>query len=237
MTTPAITEAPSNFALISTPELRSELAQTLEITARHLVRLAAIWAELERRGEDLSNLRSGLWSYMRAIAAGNLRPEIVVQYAGHTMLLNRLATLQLEDQDRLLADKTVPLVEYQDGQMLTRFVPITQLRASQIGQVIADRIRTPEEQRGAALRLSRRGSPGRPPARGQTKSAAVLSAAAEQPRGIPGATRRSLTCLLSENEWGALVKNAEQAGVSLSAVLRATLINCELLTPTTPPSP
>ena len=44
----------------TTAELRAGLAQALEVTARHLTYLAALWRELERRGEDLSGLRGGV---------------------------------------------------------------------------------------------------------------------------------------------------------------------------------
>ena len=54
-----------------TPDLREELARALTITADSLMYLAAVWKELEQRGEDLSDLRTGLGVYVPLIAAVN----------------------------------------------------------------------------------------------------------------------------------------------------------------------
>ena len=86
---------------ISTEQLRAELAQALGLTARHLLYLAAVWRELERRGEDLSDLRSGIGVYLPAIAAGSVLPETVVRFAGKPTLLRAVAALTPDEQRRL----------------------------------------------------------------------------------------------------------------------------------------
>ena len=54
---------------MDTPTLRGELARALTVTAETLEYLAAIWRELERRGQDLSELRKGMGQYLPLIAA------------------------------------------------------------------------------------------------------------------------------------------------------------------------
>src|SRR5882724_9369466 len=59
--------------------LRRELSRALTVSAEHLIYLAQVWRELERRGEDLSDLRSGLGAYLPLIASGRLAAEAVVR--------------------------------------------------------------------------------------------------------------------------------------------------------------
>ena len=62
---------------LDTAELRAELASAIGLTAKHLLHLAAIWAELEHRGEDLTDLRTGIGAYLPEIAAGSVVPEAI----------------------------------------------------------------------------------------------------------------------------------------------------------------
>lgn len=63
-------------------DLKAELAKTLSITAEYLMYIAAIWRELESRGEDLSELRHGVMTYIPLIATNQLDARLVVNYAG-----------------------------------------------------------------------------------------------------------------------------------------------------------
>lgn len=211
------------IAAMSTADLKRELAVALEVTARHLHRLASVWRELERRGEDLSHLRSGLWSYMPLIASGRLRAEIVVQYAGHASLLRRLADLPHTEQDRLLKDNTVALVEYAGGEFTERRVPITHLKAAEAAQVIGDHIRTPDEQRRVAAARSRQ-------TRRRSGGLAGVSALAHDIGRLPGTQQVMLSVQLTEAERAALDAHAELIGVSRAKLLRATLVEAGLLT-------
>lgn len=88
----------------STESLREALAHTIEVSALHIVRMALIWKELDRRGVDLSDLRRGLFEYLPAIAAGRLDAHLVVRLAGKPSLLRRVQQLPLQQQ-RALADR------------------------------------------------------------------------------------------------------------------------------------
>lgn len=92
----------SSVAHASTPELKSELARLLGFTAENLVRLAIITAELEKRGEDLSELKIGLLPLLRQIALGKLHPQIVVMFAGEPMMLRDIGKLPLFQQQEIV---------------------------------------------------------------------------------------------------------------------------------------
>lgn len=144
------TRAITNISELDTETLRGELARALTITAQGLVYLAAVWAELVRRGEDLSNLRSGLGTYLPAIASGRLAPEAVVQFAGQTTLLRRIALLPIEEQRRIAEGEPIPVaVRNDDGEFTERKMPALALTARQVVQIFDDggRVRTPIEQR------------------------------------------------------------------------------------------
>jgi hypothetical protein len=215
---------------MSTSDLRAELAKSLEVTATHLVHLAEVWRELESRGEDLSALRSGLWSYMPLIASGKLDPQMVVQYAGHSLLLRRLADLSREDQQLLLTDPTVLVTEYTDGAWEERRLPITHLRASQIGQVLSGGIRPPEEQKRLALARAKRAPPKRRP---RVSTDTVIEIAQNEgglraPRGQ--ADGLSLSIPMSAAEREQIEALAKDNGVAVSRLVRAALVIVGLAT-------
>ena len=116
-----------------TPALRAELARALTLTAQQLTYLAAIWRELEHRGEDLSALRSGIASYLPQIAAGTLDAEIVVRYAGQKMLIAAVGRMPIERQ-RLLAEAGhIAVAHFDDGgQRIEVDTPLHRLAASDI---------------------------------------------------------------------------------------------------------
>lgn len=136
------------IATASTEHLRSELARVLKISARDLLYLAAIWKELEHRGEDLSELKRGMGVYLPMIAAGVLEAEIVVKYAGHRMLLNAIAELPIGTQKSLAEGRALPLVVHSENDgWVARDVPVDAMTVAQVKQVIeSGRIRTTEEQ-------------------------------------------------------------------------------------------
>lgn len=128
-----------DIASMGTAELRAELAASLNMTARHILRLALIWAELERRGEDLSELRNGIGAYLPAIAAGTVAAEAVVAFAGQPVLLRHVSTLPIAEQRRLAAGGTVPLVVTSDKGYTHRMIPLSALPARSIPQVFGAR--------------------------------------------------------------------------------------------------
>lgn len=140
--------SPRDIAAADTSTLRAELARALTLTAKQLAYLAAIWRELERRGEDLSDLRTGLAVYLPAIAAGTLDAEAVVRFAGQRTLLARLATLPVPEQRRLTKGGALSVaVRTADGAVVPRQMPAASLTAQQVRMAIdGGRIRSMDEQ-------------------------------------------------------------------------------------------
>lgn len=164
MNLPAIPESlnPAELANLSTQSLRDELARALTLSAHTLQRLAIIWQELERRGEDLSDLRTGLASYLPLIAAGQLDAEVVVRFAGNKTLLGSISRLPVSEQHRLATGGNVEILTFaEDGSEIITPVPAHALSATQARQIFADGwIRNPEEQRAVVVqRRTRNQSP------------------------------------------------------------------------------
>lgn len=134
---------------MDTPMLRAELARALTVTAETLVYLAAIWRELERRGEDLSDLRAGIGQYIPLIAAGQLAAEAVVHFAGRVQLLRAVQTLPLDEQRRLADGGTVRVVTLTaNGQLDETEMMVTALTGEQVRMVFdIGRTRPVPEQR------------------------------------------------------------------------------------------
>lgn len=137
-----------------TERLRAELAHGLTLTAITLTKLGMVWAELERRGEDLSDLRVGIARTLPLIAGGRLAAEAVVAFAGRPMILRALEGVPLDMQRRLADGEPVPI--YLPGETAPKSLPLARIPAAAITRVIADGIvRTPAEQR-LAIRAKKR---------------------------------------------------------------------------------
>lgn len=135
----------SDIAGTTTAILKQRLAQQMELSAKHLTEMATIWSELERRGEDLSALRTGLTDYLPRIAAGQLDARAVVQFAGNRQLLRYLATLPLERQQSLIEHGEVELVLPESGERSPR--KLVHLSGQEVTQVFGHGVvRTPKEQ-------------------------------------------------------------------------------------------
>ncbi len=137
----------TDITAVPTEQLRQELMQAIGITARTLGYLAQVWAELERRGEDLSDLRSGLMVYLPLIAEGRLDPELVVRCAGQAGLLKAAAEVPLEEQRRMLEHGVALLEAGDDGSVAEVLRPVERLTAPEVRRVFAgSTIRRPAEQ-------------------------------------------------------------------------------------------
>lgn len=148
---------PADLTAASTADLRAELARGLALTADTLTRLGRVWAELESRGEDLSDLRRGLGRTLPLIAAGRLAAEAVVAFAGRPGVLDRLAGLPLVEQRRLAAGGPVAVITPADPGTVEE-LPLAALPTSRVRLVLdGGEVLTPAEQR---VRLpARRGKP------------------------------------------------------------------------------
>src|SRR5690606_42162109 len=106
-------------------------------TAQGLAFLAAVWSDLERPAEALSDLRHGIAEFLPRIADGPLAAEAVVAFAGQRTLHRRVAMLPLDEQRRLAAGERVPVwVPSDDGtDGTTRELPLSALTARQVAAV------------------------------------------------------------------------------------------------------
>lgn len=140
---------PEDMERFDTPALKAELAKALTMSAKHLAYLGMIWSELERRGEDLSDLRSGLAVYLPLIGAGQLDPDVVVKFAGQKTLLRAISSLPIREQQRIAQGGTIQILGFDpEGRCVSRQLPVQALTAAQVRQAFGDgRIRGPEEQR------------------------------------------------------------------------------------------
>lgn len=139
---------PINVEQADTATLRKELVSALTMTARQLGYLATIWKELERRGEDLSELRMGIAAYLPMIANGKLDADLVVKYAGQKMLLAAAAKLTLAEQHKLAESGYVTVLKLDGlGQRTEVQTPLHRLAANDVRHIFGEtHIRTIDEQ-------------------------------------------------------------------------------------------
>jgi len=144
-----LTTIPNDMAALAamdTANLRAELAHGLTLTAVTLTKLGMVWAELERRGEDLSDLRVGIARTLPLIAAGRLAAEAVVAFAGRPMILRAIEGVPLDVQRRLADGEPIPI--YLPGESAPKSLPLARIPSAAVTRVIADgMVRTPAEQR------------------------------------------------------------------------------------------
>lgn len=236
----AIAKRPNDLTAIDTETLKAELAASLRTTAQGLVRMAAIVAELQTRGEDLSDLRLGLVTWLRKIASGQVLPEIVVRYQGSPQLLRSISALPLNDQQRFADGEPVKLIVDLSGDH--RLVEPLKLTREQLHQVFAaDHVRDDTEQ--IMVMETRRNRPAKP----ETKSRrvrgdkdaggifvgrafaehgdvlAALADLASPERPDSGDRNQPVNAPLTEAEHRKLSVAAANAGISRSELMRRAL--------------
>ena len=136
-----------NVATISTAELLAELARGLTLIAANLTRLGLVWAELERRGADLSALRTGLARLLPLIAAGHLAAEAVVTFAGRPAVLRALEGVPLDLQRRLAAGESVDAIDPTDPARVVS-LPLAELPVAAVRLAFGGgEMRSPDAQR------------------------------------------------------------------------------------------
>lgn len=136
---------------VSTPDLKQALISAIDDTVSAIRRAAAIWAELERRGEDLSDVNFALRVYMRPVAEGRLLPEVLSRLAGQRRTLDLVATLPPPEQQRVVIDETPIEVVTADGEITTKSLPA--MTWPEVARVIRDgAVRTPAEQQASIAR-------------------------------------------------------------------------------------
>lgn len=241
--------SPQVLTTWSDQQLRDELARSLTVTARTLQYLASIWRELENRGVDLSEMRSGLGKYLPMIAAGQLDADAVVKFAGQRALIRAVSSLTVDDQRRLAAGETLSVMRLAaDGKIEQTQLRAGELTASQVRLVFDEgRIRNPDEQRrmlesatGAArrrqdgapapVRIERDGSLRVSRNRTVRMSAIMgaLAAAAPEVDEIDRDDMKQVPIIFSPAEHRSLKVAAAHAGISVSRLIRVTLAQAGL---------
>lgn len=232
--------APAELLALSTEALRAELAQQMQATAQHLLRLAWIVRILEDRGEDLSGLMVPLLDYLRRIAYGQVLPEVVVRFADQPLLLAAVASLPIPDQRPFAEGQplrlVVPVPEAQGGGWTHRLVPPARLGKAGVSQAFdRGRLRSEGEQKewllAQASRSATRGQ--RHVQRGKARAdrstgeivvgrsraplADVLAAAADL-KGPAEEGDRTEACvvLLTEGEHRRLETRAAEGGTTMA---------------------
>lgn len=139
-----------DLSALSSGDLRAELARGLTLTAHHFSRLAAVWGELERRGEDLSDLRRSIGGRISQIAAGLLAAEVVVAFYSRPSVLDAVLGIPLDRQRELAAGGTVSVLAPNEAN--AEAVTLFALPPAAVRLVFAGGVeRTPQEQRAALV--------------------------------------------------------------------------------------
>lgn len=151
MTADVVTRtAPADLSAVPTEELVERFRRGVLATAAAVADLARLWAELHRRGADVSDLRGGILRWVPLVATAQLAPEAVLAFANRPTVLRALAGVPLAEQARL--SKGGEVAVYVEGRDDPDMIPLTRLPATAVPLVIGDGfVRTPEEQRAAVL--------------------------------------------------------------------------------------
>lgn len=243
---------PQVLAEMSTEALREELARSLQLNAKQLVHLAAVWRELEKRGEDLSDLRSGMGAYIPMIAADRLDASAVVKFAGQPTLLRALVDLPLDRQREIVDGKLLDVVGMDaGGQPRVAQLPGYSLTAAQVRQVFGPaRIRDTREQEAVLLQTVTRKKSSRAAAgsakrvrfdpasdalvigRSRVPVAEVLGAIASAEFGdeeSDEASEKVVMLKLTESQHRQLRVRSAESGQSMTALAKMALKRADLI--------
>ncbi len=163
MKTEIVTRAPEALELaeVSTEALKNQLRNAIGITEQAIIRVADLWQELTRRGEDLSEFRFALAPFLLPVAQGKLLPALVVSMAAQPRALQRLAALPVQEQAQLLSGMEI---EVYKGAGQAEAKPLPAMTFAEIVATVRDgRILTTDEQALATKRSAVRLRKGRPP--------------------------------------------------------------------------
>lgn len=131
-----LTPSDSDLAKMTIAELRNRLADGLRLTAVGIELMGRYWRELERRGEDLSELRAGVGRYIPLVAAGRLSAHAVVSFIGYPSILRVIEGLPVERQ-RQLADGAAVQV-YDAATKTTQSIEAKKIPPGLLSAVFAD---------------------------------------------------------------------------------------------------
>lgn len=120
------------LAAMPVSDLKKELGRAIRLTAEAIEYLAAVWAELERRGEDLSDIRTGLTAYLPRIAQGELSARVMIELLGNRTALDRIAHIPPQEQEEMLATPVQYLEKDATGELVQKSGLVPELTPAQI---------------------------------------------------------------------------------------------------------
>lgn len=198
---------------VTSSELRQLLAQSITITAQGLAGAAAILAEMQRRGEDTSEFKTGLFNFLPAIADGRLSAELAVRYAGKLSLLRYISELSKPEQESILASGSVAIVEMINGRLMEHQVPLLRLSLGQMRQVFRPQGLADGDAQRREL-VARKRSPQKPSERNQDHTIS---------------DKHRLSIAVSDDEAEILRELAISRKVTMTQLIRAALVECGYL--------
>ena len=157
LTTPNRT---NDLAYVTIDELIDQLDGAWGLTPYTVASSARVYAELERRGYDLSKYARGIGKFLPQVARGEVAPELVVALMADPTRILIAAALPWDQQIALAADGRIDIADI-GGEGATS-VPLNACSASQLGQAIDETtgtIRSPDEQREMAKQRPARTRP------------------------------------------------------------------------------
>tara|TARA_R110000824_G_scaffold95990_12_gene230374 strand:- start:1920 stop:2534 length:615 start_codon:yes stop_codon:yes gene_type:complete len=157
LTTPNRT---NDLAYVTIDELIDQLDGAWGLTPYTVASSARVYAELERRGYDLSKYARGIGKFLPQVARGEVAPELVVALMADPTRILIAAALPWDQQIALAADGRIDIADI-GGEGATS-VPLDACSASQLGQAIDETtgtIRSPDEQREMAKQRPARTRP------------------------------------------------------------------------------
>ena len=164
LTTPNRT---NDLAYVTIDELIDQLDGAWGLTPYTVASSARVYAELERRGYDLSKYARGIGKFLPQVARGEVAPELVVALMADPTRILIAAVLPWDQQIALAADGRIDIADLSDERPTARggqwtSVPLDACGTSQLGQAIDETtgtIRSPDEQREMAKQRPARTRP------------------------------------------------------------------------------
>ncbi len=120
----------------SDEQLKKELVECVALTAKTIKKMALIWVELENRGINLEDLRSGISCYLAQVADESLAPEIVLSFPEKKTLIRHVSLLPLRMQEKLASGKTIDIVSPTDR----GYFSVVQLPADKVPSAIYSQV-------------------------------------------------------------------------------------------------
>jgi hypothetical protein len=124
---------------------RAEFGSLLLLTGENIWRMGVILRSMDEAGEDYSDLKMPVMTYLLKVGYGQVLPDVVLAFLGMPRLLRAVAALPLSDQKRLAAGESIKVMTGDaDAHRLLRVADMSDSERQQVFG--ADYIRDEAEQ-------------------------------------------------------------------------------------------